>query len=80
MMWSLIIVGAAGFLLGLTLRVGALIAATVLTIAFGMAFRPGESVSVAGILWFIVELVVLLEVTYVIGLALRVLWRRPGNQ
>lgn len=72
---NLIIVAALGFLLGLTLRVGALIGATFVTAMASVAMGWGGNASASEIFLLTLETVVVLQCTYLAGLWFRALWR-----
>lgn len=80
MVWSLVLLGAIGLLLGFTFRVGALIAATLLT---AVGFLAAEAAS-GSIGWQTLlptlGLILLLQCTYLVGLLFRGLWRRIASQ
>jgi hypothetical protein len=76
MVWNLVAIGAIGFLLGLTFRAGALVGATLLTAIVAVAIKLGTDASGVEIFLFTLELVVVLQFAYLVGLGFCLWWRR----
>ncbi|MCV3208639.1 hypothetical protein OHD62_26870 [Mesorhizobium sp. YC-39] len=78
----LAIVGVAGLalIIGLTLRVPALIAATSVVIVGSIATGSILHLSVQTTIRSTLYLVMVTQIAYLAGLALAVLWHRPGRR
>lgn len=79
MIWNLVVIGAIGLLLGFTFRAGALVATTLVAVAVCGFMKAGGGLFRADSLLFILEVVAVLQVAYLAGLALRALWRRARS-
>jgi hypothetical protein len=66
--------------LGLRFRAGMLMAATLLTVILGLAVLGPYVVSGWRLALLVLELVVVLQLAYVAGLAIAALWRRLRGQ
>lgn len=76
MLWNLMAVAVAGFVLGLLFRWGAVLAAMILVAgaSIGICVGTGRPATETILLTF--ELVVILQCTYLAGVGLQVWWRR----
>jgi len=79
MIWSLVALGAIGILLGFTFRAAALLAATFVTIVVCIAVEAASGTIGWQTLLLVFGMVLLLQCTYLVGVAFGVLWRRRGS-
>ena len=79
MVWSLVAVGVIGTILGVALRGGALIMATISTVVVAIMAESCGSASVSHMLFFTLALVVVLQCSYLFGLAIGSMWRRSSS-
>lgn len=75
---ALISIGAAGILLGLRFRIGALIGATLATCAASLGANLLLDNSLGDSLVSTLLLILILQAAYLLGLALSILWHRGG--
>jgi len=75
-----LVVAAAGVVLGLRFRAGALIAATLVTVILCLVLQArGRDFGWLS-LWFTVQSAIFLQLGYLAGLAIAVLWRRSHEK